>query len=78
LRLSTPELIPQSSYTSKDLQEQFKTYGTLLPIAHPLNMANSKTDWYRKLTKSGQPIVDALAELLVLDMIELSEKKQHT
>jgi len=77
LRLSTPKFVPRLSYTSKDLQEQFKRYGVLLPIAHPLNMANSKTDWYRKVTKSGQPIMDALAELMVLDMMELSEKK-HT
>ncbi|MGK3746294.1 MAG: hypothetical protein ACI90V_013156, partial [Bacillariaceae sp.] len=53
---------------------QFKRYGTLLPIAHPLNMANAKTDLYRQLTKGGQPIMDALAELLILDMVELSEK----
>lgn len=76
LQLTTPELIPKVSYTSKELRTQFKRYGTLLPIAHPLNMANSRTDLYRELTKKGQPIMDALAELLILDMIELSEKKQ--
>ena len=74
LRLSTPEFVPQLSYTSKDLQEQFKRYGTLLPIAHPLNMANSRTDRYQQITKSGQPIMDALAELLVLDMMEITDK----
>jgi hypothetical protein len=74
LQLSTPELVPQISYTSNELQTQFKRYGTLLPIAHPLNMANAKTDLYRQLTKGGQPIMDALAELLILDMVELSEK----
>jgi len=76
LQLSTPKLKTQLSYTSKELQTQFKRYGTLLPIAHPLNMANSRTGWYRSMTKSGQPIMDALAELLILDMIELSEKQQ--
>jgi len=76
LQFTTPELIPKVSYTSKELRTQFKRYGTLLPIAHPLNMANSRTDLYRELTKKGQPIMDALAELLILDMIELSEKKQ--
>eukprot|EP00751_Fragilariopsis_kerguelensis_P010827 CAMPEP_0170773062 /NCGR_PEP_ID=MMETSP0733-20121128/9167_1 /TAXON_ID=186038 /ORGANISM="Fragilariopsis kerguelensis, Strain L26-C5" /LENGTH=325 /DNA_ID=CAMNT_0011115413 /DNA_START=560 /DNA_END=1537 /DNA_ORIENTATION=+ len=75
LQFTTPELIPKVSYTSKELRTQFKRYGTLLPIAHPLNMANSRTDLYRELTKKGQPIMDALAELLILDMIELSEKK---
>ena len=74
LRLYTPELVPQVSYSSKELREHFKRYGTLLPVAHPLNMANSRTDWYREITKSGRPIMDALAELLVLDMMHLSEK----
>jgi len=64
----------EAYYTSGELRDHFQRYGTLLPVAHPLNMANSRTDWYRKLTKGGQPIVDALAELLVLDMIEFSEK----
>jgi hypothetical protein len=77
MNLPTPQLEPRASYTSRELKEHFESYGTLLPIAHPLNMANSKTDLYRKMTQSGQPIVDALAELLVLDMVELSEK-QHT
>merc|ERR1719263_1484263 len=35
LRLSTPELVPQVSYSSKELREHFKRYGTLLPVAHP-------------------------------------------
>mmetsp|Transcript_16982 Transcript_16982/g.37111 ORF Transcript_16982/g.37111 Transcript_16982/m.37111 type:complete len:235 (+) Transcript_16982:391-1095(+) len=73
LNFNIPELEPRPSYTSRELLKHFKQYGTVLPVAHPLNMANSKTDWYRTLTKSGQPVVDALAELLVLDMIELSE-----
>lgn len=77
-KISTPELERQQTYTSKDLKEHFENYGTLLPIAHPLNMANSKTDWYRKLTESGQPIVDALAELMILDMVELSEKNHQS
>jgi len=72
-----PELIPQATYTSKVLKEHFETHGTLLPIAHPLNMANSRTDFYRKMTKSGQAIIDALAELLVLDMVELSERQEQ-
>jgi len=75
LQISTPELIPRQSYSSKDLHEQFRRHGTILPIAHPLNMANSRTDIYRKMTKRGQPIMAALAELLVLDMKEISEKK---
>mmetsp|Transcript_22145 Transcript_22145/g.52418 ORF Transcript_22145/g.52418 Transcript_22145/m.52418 type:complete len:473 (-) Transcript_22145:193-1611(-) len=74
VNFNIPELEPRSTYTSRELQEHFQQYGTMLPIAHPLNMANSKTEWYRKMTQSGQPIVDALAELLVLDMIELSGK----
>ncbi|OEU17294.1 hypothetical protein FRACYDRAFT_237703 [Fragilariopsis cylindrus CCMP1102] len=78
LQLSTPELVRQVSYTSNELQAQFKRYGTLLPIAHPLNMANAKTDLYRQLTKAGQPIMDALAELLIIDMIELSEKHSES
>ena len=78
LNLETPELEDQAEYTSKYLKEHFETYGTLFPIAHPLNMANSKTDLYRKMTSSGQPIVDALAELLVQDIFELSEKKHHS
>lgn len=64
-----------ATFTSRELRNHFSRYGTLLPIAHPLNMANSRTDWYRKLTKLGQPIMDDLAELLVLDMMELSELK---
>ena len=71
-----PKLEPRATYTSKELKKHFETYGTLLPIAHPLNMANSKTDLYRLMTQGGQPIMDALAELLMLDMVELSEK-QH-
>merc|ERR1719254_213153 len=47
LQMSTPELIPRKSYSSKELHEHFKRYGTLLPVAHPLNMANSRTDTYR-------------------------------
>ncbi len=78
VKISTPELERQATYTSRDLKEHFENYGTLLPIAHPLNMANSKTDWYREMTKSGQPIVDALAELIILDMVELSEKKHQS
>lgn len=78
VKISTPELEHQPTYTSKDLKEHFENYGTLLPIAHPLNMANSKTDLYRKITQSGQPIVDALAELIMLDMVELSEKKYQS
>jgi len=77
MNLKTPELKPRPSYTSKELREHFETFGTLLPIAHPLNMANSKTDLYRKITQSGQPIVDALAELIVLDMVGFSEKLQR-
>lgn len=46
MRLSTPALVRQPSYTSRELCDQFKRFGTLLPIAHPLNMANSRTDWY--------------------------------
>jgi len=77
LNFLTPELKPHATYTSKVLKEHFETHGTLLPIAHPLNMANSRTDLYRKMTKSGQPIIDALAELLVLDMVELSERQEQ-
>jgi len=69
-----PKLQPKPSYTSRELQNHFQQYGTWFPVAHPLNMANSKTDWYRYFTKSGQPIVDDIAELIVLDMIELSEQ----
>ena len=78
MNLETPELEQRTTYTSKDLKEHFETHGTLLPIAHPLNMANSKTDLYRKMTESGRPIVDALAELIVLDMVELSEKTHYS
>mmetsp|Transcript_26474 Transcript_26474/g.78339 ORF Transcript_26474/g.78339 Transcript_26474/m.78339 type:complete len:454 (-) Transcript_26474:118-1479(-) len=74
LNLETPGLEPRATFTSSELKHHFQRYGTLLPVAHPLNMANSKTDWYRSLTKGGQPIVDALAELLVMDMVELSER----
>ena len=35
---------------------------------------SSVTDRYRTLTRRVQPVVDALAELLVRDMIELSEE----
>lgn len=73
LNRETPEFVSRSSYTSRELKEHFETYGSWIPVAHPLNMANAKTDWYRTLTKSGQPIVDALAELVVLDMVQLSE-----
>ena len=76
MNLQTPELKPKASYTSKELKDHFENYGTLLPVAHPLNMANSKTDLYRKVTSLGQPIVDSLAELLVLNLVELSEE-QH-
>jgi hypothetical protein len=78
MNLQTPELEPRASYTSMELKEHFETFGTLFPIAHPLNMANAKTDWYRKITQSGQPIMDALAELLVSDMVELSEKQHRS
>eukprot|EP00531_Pseudo-nitzschia_arenysensis_P010874 CAMPEP_0116127020 /NCGR_PEP_ID=MMETSP0329-20121206/6627_1 /TAXON_ID=697910 /ORGANISM="Pseudo-nitzschia arenysensis, Strain B593" /LENGTH=433 /DNA_ID=CAMNT_0003621111 /DNA_START=100 /DNA_END=1401 /DNA_ORIENTATION=+ len=78
MNLETPELEHHKEYTSKDLKQHFEAHGTLFPIAHPLNMANSKTDLYRKMTQSGQPIVDALAELIVLDMFELSEKQQQS
>ena len=71
--LSTPTLSStKSSFSSHELREHFSRYGTLLPFAHPINMANAKTDWYRELTKLGRPIMDSLAELLILDMIELS------
>lgn len=72
--LDVPGLPPKASYASRELREHFQQYGTLLPVAHPLNMANSRTDWYRKLTRSGRPVMDAFAELVVLDMIELSEE----
>ena len=75
MNLPTPELECRVSYTSKELKEHFETFGTLFPVAHPLNVANSRTDLYRKITKKGQPIVDALAELLVLDMVEYAEKE---
>jgi len=68
----------QAIYASRELREQFHRYGTLFPVAHPLNMANSKTSWYRALTKRGQPIMDDLAELLVLDMIEFSEVSESS
>ena len=73
--LDTPDKIKldHPEYTSKELREHFARYGTLLPIAHPLNMANSKTDWYGILTQKGRPIMDALAKLLIWDLIELSE-----
>jgi len=83
-RLSTPDVIaskehnipegPRTSYSSRELVQQFSRFGTLLPIAHPLNIANAKTDLYSELTKLGRPIMDALADLLVNDMIELSEQ----
>ena len=56
MKISTPELERQPTYTSKDLKEHFENYGTLLPVAHPLNMANSKTDWYRKITRTPTSI----------------------
>ena len=77
MNLQTPQLKPQASYTSKELKDHFERYGTFFPVAHPLNMANSKTNLYRKITQSGQPIVDALAELLVMDIVELSERKHR-
>jgi len=65
------------AYTSQDLHKELKRYGTLLPIAHPLNMANAKTPWYRSLTARGQPIMDALADLLVTDIRRLAEQTQQ-
>ena len=64
----------RSAYTSQELYGELKRYGTLLPIAHPLNMANAKTPWYRSLTARGQPIMDALADLLVTDIRRLAEQ----
>lgn len=78
MNLKIPELEPRASYTSTELKEHFETFGTLLPVAHPLNVANSKTNLYRKITQSGQPIMDALAELLVSDMVEFSEKQHQS
>lgn len=78
LNFDVENLTAKHSYTSRELHEHFRQYGTMLPVAHPLNMANSKTDWYRLLTKSGRPVVDALAELLVRDTIELSEEEATT
>mmetsp|Transcript_20619 Transcript_20619/g.48633 ORF Transcript_20619/g.48633 Transcript_20619/m.48633 type:complete len:499 (-) Transcript_20619:1402-2898(-) len=78
MNLQTPELKPKPTYTSKELKDHFDSYGTLFPVAHPLNMANSKTDLYRKITQSGQPVVDALAELLVLNMVEISEQQHRS
>ena len=73
--LPTPTLSSaKSNFSSHELREHFSRYGTLLPFAHPINMANAKTDWYRELTKLGRPIMDSLAELLILDMIELSTR----
>mmetsp|Transcript_26557 Transcript_26557/g.56492 ORF Transcript_26557/g.56492 Transcript_26557/m.56492 type:complete len:229 (+) Transcript_26557:3-689(+) len=74
LNFEIPKLRPRATYASRELWAHFRRYGTLLPVAHPLNMANSRTDWYRRLTRGGRPVVDALAELVVLDVIELSER----
>jgi len=60
-QLPVLEIPKQKAYTSKELVKQFNRYGTLLPLAHPVNVANSKTYWYKTLTKQGQPIMDSLA-----------------
>ena len=85
-QLSLSNLLPplkskdprRAFYTSQELVHQFSRYGTLLPVAHPLNIANTKTELYGKLTQLGRPIMDALAKRLVLDMMDLSEQSSSS
>jgi hypothetical protein len=67
----------QAYYSSQQLLDLLDRKGTLLPLGHPIMMANSRTSWYSWMTSNGRPIMDDLAKRLVSDIERHSREMQE-